>query len=118
MFYPVGLNDKCLEVVNVVNGKKSEFAYGVETPSIEEGYRGIANKTIGNAIFAVGLPTVGFVRKGINVVGEAVGAVGFVAWGALGLVATPAILAKDLTHHTYRVLNQKFSESGLLSKKS
>ena len=118
MLVPVSLNEKKLEVVNIINGKKYEFPYGLETPSIEKGYQGIANKTIGNAIFAVGLPSFGLGRKGINVVRESVGAAGFVAWGALGLIATPAILAKDLTHHTWRVLSQKFSESSLLSKKS
>lgn len=119
MLVSVGLNDKKnLEIVSAGNEKKYEVPYGLETPSVEAGYQGIARKAIGNAILFIALPAAGAIGKSINVVTQAIGVVGYTACGAVGLVATPAILAKDLTHHTCRVLNKKFSEIGLLSKKS
>jgi hypothetical protein len=109
----VRLNDKKKIELITINEKKHEFSYGLDTPPVEKGYQGIANKAIGNAILSIGGPVSGAITKGIGVVTEGVGAVGCVALGTLGLIATPAILVKDLTHHTYRVLSQKCSESGL-----
>ena len=107
----VRLNDnKNLEILHPLNETKYEFSYGLETPSVKEGYQGIARKAIGNAILFVGCPAYGAICKGADVVISAMGAVSSVALGTLGLIATPAILAKDLAHHTCRVLNQKFVE--------
>jgi hypothetical protein len=50
--------------------------------------------------------------------GEVVKSAVFMTFGAMGLVATPVILAKDLTHHTYRVLSQKPSDSDSVLKKN
>ena len=104
--------------VRVFNSRTYDFSYGYETPPMEEGYRGIAKKTIGNATVSIARPAISLIGHGAIAAVHCVKATVDVACGALGLIATPAILAKDLTHHTYRVLNQKFAEYKQVSKET
>lgn len=101
--------------------EKVPFSYGWQTPPVEKGYQGIAKKAIGNAtlsIISIAMPPLYVLRSGVDLLGVTLKSAVFMTCGALGLIATPVILAKDLTHHTYRVLSQKFSESDPLLKKN
>ena len=106
---PIRLDDK--KNIEASNRKKqSSFSWGWQTPSVETGYQGIAKKAIGNAtlsMLAIVEPPFYVIRSGVGFLGETVMAALLMTGGALGLLATPAILAKDLTHHTWRVLSQK-----------
>ena len=96
--------------VRVFNSGTYDFSYGFETPPMDEGYQGIAKKAVGNATISIARPAVSLIGHGAIAALHCVKTTVDVACGTLGLIATPAILAKDLTHHTYRVLNQKFVE--------
>ena len=97
--------------VRVFNSGSYDFSYGFETPPMQEGYRGIAKKAVGNATISIARPAISVIGHGAIAALHCVKATVDVACGMLGLLATPAILAKDLTHHTYRVLNQQFVEN-------
>ncbi len=112
---------KNMEGVDRVSKDKDPFLYGWGTPPVELGYQGIARKAIGNttlSILSIAVPPLYLVKSGVSMLGEVVKSAVFMTFGAMGLVATPVILAKDLTHHTYRVLSQKPSDSEPSFKKN
>ena len=124
---PVGVSDKKIVEVRSdrVNTESAPVSWGWQTPPVEAGYEGIARKAMGNVVLStlvIGSPPLrvayDVIRGGICMAVEVISAAGLMTCGVLGLIATPAILAKDLTHHTYRVLSQRSSDTEPSFKKN